>query len=272
VIPVSSNAQQPQLHHTKVEATVITEFEKAILDLFKRLSVCIAIMGRRDTGKTDLALLIMEILAKFDIIKNFATNIRIYKAPFETRHITNLVDLEYWCQNTPGRKLFILDEAGKTIRRRSAMSRLNIKMLDNLQILRKYKLSLEIVFPADKYIDSAVLGSDVLDAVILKPHYKNRKVALYHDIMEDIEIWFTDVPPTNIHFDSWDIAPFTEKPKFEKPRFKEKDTQILWDWSHGKSLKDLGLHPMQINRLVRRFIKDTLEKQLHPSPTIAKED
>jgi len=229
-------------------------------------------MGRRGTGKTDFALLIMEILAKYNAMKNFATNIKVYKAPFPIQHITNLQHLEFWCRNVRGRKLFILDEAGKTLRRRRAMSVINIKVLDQLQILRKFMLSLIIVCPHEKYIDSATLGSDVLDAIIIKPNYKNPKVCIYHDLMEEIEIWFTEIPRTSVHFSTWDVAPFKLKGEKPTPTFSDKSLNILWEWSHGKTYKEIGLHRMQLNRLLRKFVKETLENKCHTSRKIEKED
>jgi len=246
---------------------ILTEFEKEILRLFRRLSVCILIMGRRDSGKTDTSFLIAEILAKHNRVKYFATNVKVTESPFQIDHITNLEDLRFWCKNLPGRKLFIFDEAGKSLRRRTPMSSLNIKLLDQLQILRKFKLSLILIAPDPKYIDTAALGSDILDAIIIKNPYQledieaGRKVALYEDLFGERVIEFHDFPPTNVRFDTWDVAPFTEKAPTATPKFKDRDLQILWEWSHGKTAKELGLHFMQINRLVRKFIKEVMERE-----------
>jgi len=241
------------------------EFEKAVLDLFKRLSVCMMILGRRDTGKTDISFLIMETLAKFGVINNFATNVKIYASPFPIDHITNLEDLRFWCENKRGRKLFILDEAGKSLRRRTPMSRLNINLLDQLQILRKYKLSMILIVPHTKYIDSATLGSDVLDAEIIKPNFKNRKLALWLDIMENTKITFTGLPATSVDFDTWDVAPFKKEAPTRKPKFKDQDMNALWDLTHGKAAKEVGLHSQQIARLWRKYIKESLEREPHTS-------
>ena len=213
-------------------------------------------------------MLIAEILNKFKIVSNFAGNIKVYSSPFNFQRITNLDDLRFWCENTKGRKLFILDEAGKSLRRRTPMSSLNIKLLDQLQILRKFKLSLILIAPHEKYLDSATLGSDVLDARITKNDL-NPKVALYVDTFHNIPIEFYDIPRTSIKFDTWDIAPFTEHGPKQKPKFKDRDLEILWDWSHGASYKKLGLHPMQINRLCRKFIRETLEERVHSSHSSA---
>jgi len=181
----------------------LTEFEKVIVDLFKReISVCMLIDGRRGSGKTDIALLIAETLNKFNVISEVSSNIRIYKSHFPINHITNLDDLKLWCESSRAKKLFILDEAGKSLRRRTPMSKLNIKLLDNLQILRKYKLSLIMIAPHERFIDTATLGSDILDARITKI---SRKVALYVDAYQTTPIEFWDVPRTSIKFDTWDI-------------------------------------------------------------------
>lgn len=219
------------------------------------------ILGRRDTGKTDISFLIMETLAKFGVINHFSTNVKVYASPFPIDNITNLEDLRFWCQNKRGRKLFILDEAGKSLRRRTPMSRLNINLLDQLQILRKYKLSMILIVPHTKYIDSATLGSDVLDAEIIKPNFKNPKIALWLDILENKKITFTGLPATSVDFDTWDVAPFKKEAPTRKPKFKDRDMNVLWDWSHGKTAKDLGLKRMQIHRLLKKFVKEVLERE-----------
>ena len=242
------------------------DFVKIITNLFSRqTSTCVIIFGRRGSGKTDFSLLIAEILEHENIIKNFAANVKIYNSSFKIERITNLDDLRFWCKNTKGKKLFILDEAGKSLRRRTPMSSLNVKLLDDLQILRKYKLSIIFIAPHEKYVDSAALGSDVIDAVFIKPNFKNPKIALYDDWLEGTSLTFTDIPRTSINFDTWDVAPFTEHGPKKKPKFKDRDLEILWDWSHGATVKDLGLHPQQINRLVRKFIKEALEREHHTS-------
>jgi hypothetical protein len=241
-------------------------FIKFIGHLFiRQTSSFFMIFGRRESGKTDFALLIAEILHAKGIIKHFATNIKIYSSKFEIKRITDLEDLKEWCKTNKGKKLFIFDEVGKSVSRRKPMSSLNVKMINQLQILRKYKLSIIGITVNEKYADSAVLGSDVLDGYFEKPNFKNPKVGLFTDFLEDAEKSLTDIPPTSIEFDTWDVAPFTEFGKDRKPKFKEKELQILWEWSHGKGYKDLGLHPMQVNRLTRKFIRKTLESKVHGS-------
>lgn len=240
---------------------VETTFEDVILHLFKRPSVCMFISGRRGSGKTDLSLFIMETLASEKQILNFATNIKIYSSPFPIEYITNLEDLTLWCKNTRGKKLFILDEAGKSIRRRRPMSSINILFLDELQILRKYLLSMILIAPHEKYLDSASLGSDILDAVIVKPNFKNPKIALYDDLIEDSQFTIVDLPRTSLQFNTWDVAPFKKDAPTRKPKFKDEMIAGLWDLTHGKTAKAIGWDSQQVARRWRKFVKEVLERE-----------
>jgi len=246
--------------------TQLVQLKKPFVDFIVRLftratSAFIIILGRRETGKTDFGLLITEILESRGIMKYFATNIKIYESPFHIEPITNLEDLKFWSANNKGKKLFIFDEYGKAMRRRTPMSRLNIKLIDELQILRKHKLSTIAITVNEKYIDNAALGSDILDGFFLKPFYKNQKVALYEDLLNLSTMRLKGIPRTSIKFDTWDVAPFKEYGVVKKPKFKSKELANLWDWCHGKTSTDLGLHTMQLNRLSRKYVKEYMERE-----------
>ena len=250
--------------------TQLVQLKKPFVDFIVRLftratSAFIIILGRRETGKTDFGLLITEILEAQDIMKYFATNIKIYESSFPIEHITNLEDLRFWCENNKGKKLFVFDEYGKAMRRRKPMSRLNIKLIDDLQILRKHKLSTIAITVNEKYIDNAALGSDILDGFFLKPFYKNQKIALYEDLLNLSTMRLKGIPRTSIKFDTWDVAPFKEYGVKKKPKFKTKELGDLWDWSHGMTAKDLGLHSMTLHRILKKYVKEVMESKSHIS-------
>jgi len=242
-----------------------------LTSLFReRTSVCIFIKGRRGTGKTDLGLLIGEVLLGKEIIKEetFATNVAVYpSSPIKPAYINALDDLEYWAANTYGKKLYVFDEFGKIMRRRSPMSSINLALMDQLQVLRKYKLSLILIAPQENYVDNASLGSDVLDAVIDKPNFKNQKVALYTDLLENNSFRFVDIPRTSIKFNTDDQAVF-KLTSGKKTNFKEEDKNTLWKWAvDDATIESLGLHRETFNRKVKRFVKDVLEKERQLSHT-----
>lgn len=234
--------------------------------LFTRgTSAFLIVFGRRETGKTDFSLHIAETLWTEGIIKQFATNIKIYDAPFPIQRIDNLDDLRLWSQNTSGKKLWIFDEFGKAMRRRSPMSSLNVKLIDDFQVLRKHKLSTLAVTVNEKYVDNVALGEDILDGAFLKPNYSNPKVALYVDYLEDFTRRIENIPATTIRFDTWDVATFKEHGVDQKPVFKDRDLDVCWEWAHGKTAKALGLHSMQLNRILRKFVKEVMERESHVS-------
>lgn len=140
------------------------------------------------------------------------------------------------------------------------MSKLNIDFLDKFQILRKYKLSLILIAPNEKYVDSAGLGSDVLDCVIIKPDFKNPKIALYEDVLELNSSRFNNIPATQIKFDTWDIAPFRAKRPLSKMSFSDPELQILYQLGQGAKYSDIAEHPQKINRIVRKFARIYTEK------------
>jgi len=227
-------------------------FVRFITYLFKRrTSAFIIILGRRESGKTDFALLIAEILHSTGTIKNIATNIKIYESTFSIEYIDNLEDLEHWASTVRGKKLFIFDEAGKTFRRRTPLSSVNVQILDTIQIMRKYRLSLIFITPHQDYIDSSVWGTDVLDGVFRKTD-KNKKIAIYDDYLYGFTRDIFGIPSTSIKFDTWDSAPM-KKTKALEEKFKNREFEILRRWANGASYQSLGFdHPQKFNRFIRK--------------------
>lgn len=242
---------------------------KFILYLFNRqLSNFYIILGRRGTGKTDFSFLICAILYFNGLITRIATNVKIHNSPFHIEHIDNLEDLTLWCQSSTARKLFIFDEAGRSMARRSPMAKLNVQIIKELQIIRKYKLSLLFVTPHEKYIDGATLGSDVLDGYFVKTDL-GKKNALYVDLLEGGNIPLHGIPRTLVHFDTWDSADFTLKPLITKAMFSNEEHKILWRYAHGETYTDLNVHPEKFRRIIRKFIRETLKPNFTVHKTLS---
>lgn len=232
--------------------------------VFKRQESTVLItFGRRQSGKTDFNLLIAEMLHDLELVEEFATNIKIYDSPFEIKKITCLPELEDWGKSNARRKLFILDEAGRAFKRRTPMSKINVEMIDKLQIVRKYKMSILQIATAEKFVDSAGLDPSVLDGYIVKPYFNNPTVAMYTDLLEDWQKKLVEIPSTRIKFDTWDTAPFTLNRTIEKGSFQNKDMEIAYEWLHGANAKQLGLHRMQLTRTLRKVLSTFFEKQGH---------
>jgi hypothetical protein len=245
------------------EDNSVTLLESLVIELFKRGSIVGFIEGRRKSGKTNIALLIAEIAAYFHLIDLFATNIKVLESKFPIDYWDNMEDLVSWCHNQKGTKLFLLDEAGKAIRRRTPMSKQNIQWLDEFQVLRHDDLSVLMMAPDETYMDRTSLGTDVLDIRIRKPYFDNPKIALWIDLLENHSITLTGIPETSIKYDDKWVSSFNKTGSSHTPKFSDTDQQLIWDWSHGKTIKELGIHHMKINRILKKFVTEVLEKEQH---------
>lgn len=237
------------------------DFLKLIKYLFNRhLSAFFIVFGRRGTGKTDFSLYISEAVKGLDLVGPVATNIKIYDSPFfDIDFIDNLDDLTAWARGSAQKKLYIFDEAGQSLPRRSPMSKIVVEWIKKLQIVRKYKLCLLFVTPDEKYLDSTNLGSDILDGVFRKPDgFGPQKNALYKDTLQYFKIPIHNIPRTIIKFDTWDSAEFTLHRKITKKMFEARELQILWERANGKKLSEIGLHPQAYKRLELKYLRLSL--------------
>jgi hypothetical protein len=96
-------------------------------------------------------------------------------------------------------------------------------------------------------------------AVIMKPlkPYTYTPAYIYSPLWKK-PFCLNKISPTKIKFDPYSLAPFTEAPP-KQIYFREEKKQMLWEWANGKSNTQLGLHPMQINRIVRDYVRKSLE-------------
>lgn len=232
-------------------------------------STFVIVFGRRGTGKTALGLLIAEILFMLGIVKHVATNTKIYNSAFPIAQIDNLEDLKYWAQNNRGRKIFIFDEIADAMSRRRPMAHLTVELIKEFNKLRKHKLSVIGCTISENVLDSAAMDNDLLDAVFRKVffplhHPLSRKIAQYTNLLTGDEMRIEKIPNTSIDFDSYDASPFTERPKIDSRQFKDEDMRLVYEWVNGATGKDLGLHPMQINRKVKKILKYFFENNTSP--------
>ena len=106
---------------------------------------------------------------------------------------------------TSGRKLFILDEAGKHIRKLRFMTQKNILIMDIIQLIRHYDCGFIGCAPSETFIDNNFLNTDILDAKIRKLGKKTAKV---YDYLARECYFLFDIFRTSVKFDSKDIAEF----------------------------------------------------------------
>ena len=236
--------------------------------LFERPSL-VLIGGRWKTGKTDFALFLTECLLKLPswhnpehttVISEVASNIETYgKFPM----ISDMLSLKQWLYGSTKRKLYILDEANIHLPSRRAMSGKSVEFVKLLGEISKAHARIIVIGQDVLSVDKAFLEEIWCRGVFLKEGLKNAQL-FSTELIRPYS--FSGIPPTTIRFDPYAVAPFSEKPS-GSVFFKDSDKQVLWDWSHGKTHKDVGLHPMALNRLVRKYVRENLENDVHISHT-----
>lgn len=233
-------------------------------------SVFVLVVGRRGSGKTDLALLISEIAFGQKWIKNVATNTFIIETPFPIEKVDNLQDLDYWGQTKKGRKLFVFDEIADAMSRRRPMASLTVELIKKFNKLRKHKLSVIATTIDESVLDKSAMAQSLLDAVYHKEwrpkgNPQIYKIAYYDNFLNGESLTWGDIPATSVKFDSFDSSPFTEKPIQAKTEFKDKDMELVYRWSQGETYEQLGVHPQQLTRAKRKIIPILIESYLHAS-------
>lgn len=204
------------------------------------------IQGGKGKGKTDISLLIAEICYMKGYRTHIATNIWTESYMIE-KQIINIPDLKTWL-NSSGRKLFILDEAGKHLRRMGFMSRKNQALLELVQLIRHYDAGLICIAPAQRFIDSGYLDPDVIDFIIKKINLHFAKLYL---TQSKVNINMLNIPKTSIKFNSKDIAELTLDKKVDLSVLPLccQVAAVYAQYGTYKHIREqLGLEDMQIKR------------------------
>jgi hypothetical protein len=183
----------------------VLEWLGSLAYILDRDGFVIFISGKKEDGKTDVALLLAEICHALGFRKHIATNIKTDSYIIE-KQIVSLDELRNWLHQG-GRKLFILDEAGKHIKKMRFMSEMNLAIMEVIQLIRHYDAGFIGIAPSDIFIDSNFLNTDILDARIKK---LGKRMALVRDylISGKSTYFLLDIPRTSIKFNSKDTADF----------------------------------------------------------------
>jgi hypothetical protein len=165
----------------------------------------IVVYGNPETGKTDFALLMVEIAKDLGVLDSFASNINTYDTG-ET--ITSLEEENYWFEHQAGTKCMVLDEAGVHDDSRSPLSRLNREIRHGVFIIRKFKghkiFILQELEDLDKWKHSELTG-----AFVKKKTFENEFIASIKTRWDADLYVFRDIPKTTIPYNTLDVAPYT---------------------------------------------------------------
>jgi hypothetical protein len=71
-------------------------------------------------------------------------------------------------------------------------------------------------------------------------------------ILDNPELYIPDAKPPKYNDEVWQII--------NSNVLTDREMQILYEWARGRTWKDLGLHPTTLNRILRKYIHESLKK------------
>jgi hypothetical protein len=194
------------------------EFDSFIKEIFPRRSnsVCIVTLGKKQSGKTNFMLHLMDTLHRLGLMDRFGSNMPM-EAPFEVDFIEDFQTLEQTCKmlnpdpKARGLKryFFFGSEMGKWLAKDTSWE--NTKFLKKLQTIRKNGLS--FCGDAIDRVDSRALNETHFEGAFIKYNVKNPTVASYENWQTGEVIYLTDIPKTRIKFDTYYSADFYMEPQ-----------------------------------------------------------
>jgi len=247
------------------------QYSKELAEIFKRFFMqwkypVMVIYGNPDTGKTNTALLCVEIGLSEGVLDYFASNIQTYG---KGERITSLEDVDFWFKNQTGRKCFILDEAGIHDDSRSPLSLMQRRIRHEVFVIRKFRghviFVLQELEDIDKWKHSELTGMLIKKETIGNEYLAKIKAKW----MEDL-IVVRDIPSTTIPFDTLDIAPFTLEREIDDAEVELKGLpyQVAYLYAkHGnmsiitRELKEKTKKEwkfQQVKRLLQKYLREQL--------------
>lgn len=223
----------------------------------------VLIGGIWKSGKTDFALLIAETLQKLPYDLGEGMTITDVASNIDTKGhypmISDLVNLRIWLYSNNHRKLYVLDEASEHLSSRRSMSTKNVGFVSIIPEISKAHGRLLVIGHQLMTVDKTLLDDVWTRGIFIKLGLKKAQLISH---MLHAPFVFNNIPKTTVPFDAYAVAPFSEKPS-GSILFKDADRQLLWDWSNGKTIKDLNIHATTLNRLCRKYVRTWLENDSH---------
>ncbi|HUW46448.1 MAG TPA: hypothetical protein VMW50_11720 [Dehalococcoidia bacterium] len=253
-------------------------FNYSLDDLVKKIfskrkqSVWVAASGRKQSGKTNFVLRLIEKLHKLKLMDHFATNVKSLEAPFDIEFFQDFQSLKQYCQmmnpnpEKHGIKRILMfgSEMGKWLPRDQPHK--NVKFIEELQLVRKYGLNWIGDF-IDR-VDKRVINATHFDGEFKKLSITRPDIATYENYQtgSEIEIW--GIQPTTLKYDTWESCNFYMEPQTEESEiFLNPDHQIVQQYLEADcSIIKTGLHSNLVKRARDNVLKHYFKYHVHSTP------
>ncbi len=243
----------------------------------KKQSVWTVTLGKKQSGKTDFNLRLMEKLHKLNLAEGFGSNLQSLKAPFEIDFIEDFQTLKKRCQmlnpepekHGIKRYFFFGSEMGKWLPRDQPWR--NTKFIEELQLVRK--VGLNWLGDGINRIDARVVNETHFDGAFRKVSITRPDIATYHNFSNNQLITIWGIKRTTLKFNTWESCNFYMEPQTE-------DTEAVLNPDHlivkkylesGCSIAKTGLHSQVVKRARDRVLQHYWKHHLEPTTDTDKE-
>ncbi len=238
----------------------------------KKQSVWTVTLGKKQSGKTDFNLRLMEKLYKLNLAEGFGSNLESLKAPFKIDFIEDFQTLKKRCQmlnpdpekHGIKRYFFFGSEMGKWLPRDQPWR--NTKFIEELQLVRK--VGLNWLGDGINRIDGRVVNETHFDGAFRKVSITRPDIATYHNFSNNQLITIRGIKRTTLKFNTWESCNFYMEPQTE-------DTEAVLNPDHlivkkylesGCSIAKMGLHSQEVKRARDRVLEYHMSKCVHSTP------
>lgn len=218
------------------------------------------VLGKKQSGKTDFILYMMEILYELGLMDAFGSNMEM-EAPFHVDFIEDFETLEKTCRMLnpdPDRRglkkyFYFCSEMGKSMPKDQAWR--NVSFIEKLQTVRKYGLNW--AGDAISRVDSRILNEIHFNGCFKKLSPANPKIAYYEDWESGERTYLYDIPRTKIRFNTFDSPNFYMKPQGESTAIApSKEHEIAWKYlDNDCSWKKTGIDTQTGRRALITVLK-----------------
>lgn len=213
--------------------------------------------GQLGNGKTDVSLLAVENGIKYNEVEKFAGNIESVDPQTVEDAVNHEVDYSYlsnwdelteWIESDRKPKAFIHDEATQNLDKRRGMNQLVIEYTHKAELMRKHNAKVILIAPDPYELDKRLTTGKLTNAIMEKQSKKTLQLEAIANIplrktLPQNPISYKNVPPTEIAFDTHEVATFkvTEGGGSKGLNDKDKARLILYDELQREGTSQRGL-------------------------------
>jgi len=238
----------------------------------KKQSVWVVTKGKKQSGKTDFTLRLMEILHDEGLADGFGSNVESLEAPFDVDFIQDYQTLKTRCQmlnpdpekHGIKRYFYFCSEMGKAFPQDQPWK--NAKFIAKLQTVRK--IGLNWLGDGINRIDQRIVSADHFDGQFKKVSITRPDIATYHNFANNQMLTIQGIKRTALKFNTWESCNFYMEPQTDE------NTEIPLNSDHkivqqylaaDCSIAKTGLHSQEVKRARDNVLRYYFKHHLQPT-------